>query len=240
MKIRNVINVAAAAVLCISAFALGRASAPASDLVITASSTAGLSAMPLNTASPAGSVDEASADIYALSANTMSEGTQPSGGEDKPDAAVTADTAADGGALTASGTTSSSEIYVDEPAKSPESAVSLETPNISGVADVAVPATEKAPDMTEAPETKKSAETIIVPETTRASETIKIQDTTQAPETVTIINVGTVYVLNTNTKKIHKQDCQYVKQIKPENYSTTTDCAGAIAQGYEPCKKCKP
>lgn len=46
------------------------------------------------------------------------------------------------------------------------------------------------------------------------------------------------YVLNTSTKKIHKSTCASVKRIKPENYATTTDYAGAIAQGYVQCKNC--
>lgn len=49
---------------------------------------------------------------------------------------------------------------------------------------------------------------------------------------------GYTYVLNTSTKKIHKMSCASVKQIKPENYATTTDYEGAIADGYVQCKKC--
>lgn len=49
---------------------------------------------------------------------------------------------------------------------------------------------------------------------------------------------GYTYVLNTSTKKIHKMSCASVKRIKPENYATTTDYEGAIADGYVQCKNC--
>lgn len=48
----------------------------------------------------------------------------------------------------------------------------------------------------------------------------------------------TQYVLNTSTMKIHHASCTYVKKIAPENYAITTDLTGALAQGYEKCKKC--
>lgn len=50
----------------------------------------------------------------------------------------------------------------------------------------------------------------------------------------------TTYVLNTSTKKIHYSWCSSVEKIKAENYSTTTDYAGAISDGYVPCQKCNP
>ena len=48
------------------------------------------------------------------------------------------------------------------------------------------------------------------------------------------------YVLNTNTKKIHYPSCPSVDQMKETNKSYTDDYAGAIAQGYVPCKNCNP
>lgn len=48
------------------------------------------------------------------------------------------------------------------------------------------------------------------------------------------------YVLNTNTKKIHYPSCPSVDQMKEKNKSYTDDYAGAIAQGYVPCKNCNP
>lgn len=48
------------------------------------------------------------------------------------------------------------------------------------------------------------------------------------------------YVLNTNTLKVHRKTCPSVKDIKPENYATTTDLDAAIRQGYTACKRCNP
>jgi len=51
--------------------------------------------------------------------------------------------------------------------------------------------------------------------------------------------VETIYIGNSNTKKFHKTTCSYVSSISPENKVTITK-ANAIAQGYVPCKVCKP
>lgn len=48
------------------------------------------------------------------------------------------------------------------------------------------------------------------------------------------------YVLNTNTMKIHRPSCSSVSQMSDENKGYTNDYDGAIAQGYVPCKRCKP
>ena len=52
---------------------------------------------------------------------------------------------------------------------------------------------------------------------------------------------GSDYVLNTNTKKFHKPTCESVFDMREKNkkevFSTRE---GIIAQGYEPCGKCKP
>ena len=49
------------------------------------------------------------------------------------------------------------------------------------------------------------------------------------------------WVLNTNTGKFHKPSCSSVKDIKETNrrdvHMTRDD---VIAQGYQPCGKCKP
>lgn len=52
--------------------------------------------------------------------------------------------------------------------------------------------------------------------------------------------VGTQYILNTNTKKIHYPSCSAVKQMKDKNKAYTEDFDGAVASGYVPCKKCNP
>lgn len=52
--------------------------------------------------------------------------------------------------------------------------------------------------------------------------------------------IGTQYILNTNTKKIHYPSCSAVKQMKDSNKAYTEDFDGAVASGYVPCKKCNP
>lgn len=52
---------------------------------------------------------------------------------------------------------------------------------------------------------------------------------------------SSTYILNTNTKKFHKQSCGSVKNMKEANkqlFDGTRD--EVISKGYEPCKKCNP
>lgn len=49
------------------------------------------------------------------------------------------------------------------------------------------------------------------------------------------------YVINTNTGKFHTPTCSSVKDIKPGNRSDVHMTREAvIAQGWQPCGKCKP
>ena len=49
------------------------------------------------------------------------------------------------------------------------------------------------------------------------------------------------YVLNTNTKKIHRPTCASVGDILPKNRQDVTGTLEEfVAQGYDPCKRCKP
>lgn len=49
------------------------------------------------------------------------------------------------------------------------------------------------------------------------------------------------YILNTNTKKFHRPNCDSVKDIKDKNKKEVESTREEIiAQGYEPCKKCYP
>lgn len=50
----------------------------------------------------------------------------------------------------------------------------------------------------------------------------------------------TKYVLNTNSKKIHNITCPSVDKISTDNRLNTNDYKKAIADGFEPCKSCKP
>lgn len=77
-------------------------------------------------------------------------------------------------------------------------------------------------------------------ETTKASTTTKVTTTTVTEKPAEENPVSYSYVLNTNTMKIHRADCSSVSQINEENKGYTNDYDGAIAQGYEPCKRCKP
>lgn len=49
------------------------------------------------------------------------------------------------------------------------------------------------------------------------------------------------YVLNTSSKKFHKETCSGVESIKEENRNTYTGSRDAlIGEGYAPCQRCKP
>ncbi len=103
------------------------------------------------------------------------------------------------------------------------------------------------PAETEAePETESAAETETVPtpETEPVRELIPIVPPEESPlpeDTVTREAVPTAsYVLNMNSKKIHRPDCSSVPTIAEKNLSYTDDFAGAIENGYTPCKVCNP
>lgn len=52
---------------------------------------------------------------------------------------------------------------------------------------------------------------------------------------------GTSYVLNTNTKKFHNPGCSSVSSMSSKNRKDVVSTRDEIiAQGYDPCKKCKP
>lgn len=51
----------------------------------------------------------------------------------------------------------------------------------------------------------------------------------------------TIYILNTNTKKFHYEECSSVKDIKPKNKETYNGTKAWLADnGYSPCGICKP
>lgn len=86
---------------------------------------------------------------------------------------------------------------------------------------------DKQPTVYQAP-----AQTTSTPATTTQT---TVQTTTAAVQ-----SVGTQYMLNTNTKKIHYPSCSAVRQMKEQNKAYTEDFDGAVASGYVPCKKCNP
>src|SRR5665648_249462 len=67
-----------------------------------------------------------------------------------------------------------------------------------------------------------------------------ITPTQVSPIVVNPSTAGTIYIGNSNTKKFHTSTCSYVKSISPENKVIFSSRAAAIAQGYIPCKVCKP
>ena len=48
------------------------------------------------------------------------------------------------------------------------------------------------------------------------------------------------YVVNTNSKKIHKADCRYAESLKPENRAEAgeTQIPDLLADGYTYCSVC--
>ena len=49
------------------------------------------------------------------------------------------------------------------------------------------------------------------------------------------------YILNTNTKKIHRPTCSSVSQMKEKNKQTYEGTVEELENmGYTPCKKCNP
>lgn len=65
--------------------------------------------------------------------------------------------------------------------------------------------------------------------------------TSENTEAITENNSGNEqeYILNTNTKKIHRPSCSSVKHMKESNKrSYTGSLDDLLNQGYEPCKKC--
>ena len=54
-------------------------------------------------------------------------------------------------------------------------------------------------------------------------------------------NNDTIYILNTNTKKFHEEDCSSVKDIKPQNKETFNGTREwLIKNGYSSCGVCNP
>ncbi len=96
------------------------------------------------------------------------------------------------------------------------------------------------------PETTPIVETEPMPETTPETEPVPepasvVVETEPETEPAPEIPQEVTYVLNTNTKKFHLPGCASVKRIKEKNYKAFTGTREeAIAQGYDPCKNCKP
>lgn len=58
--------------------------------------------------------------------------------------------------------------------------------------------------------------------------------------TTTVVN-SVLYILNTNTKKFHKNSCESAQKIKEENRAESRKSrVELIEAGYSPCKNCEP
>ena len=102
-----------------------------------------------------------------------------------------------------------------------------------------VPVAEEEAPTTQPTEAETEPTTEPSTESTEPS-TDPVEETTVPEEPSTTGNERD-YVLNTNSKKFHYPDCSSVGQMKSSNradfYGTREE---VIAQGYEPCGRCKP
>lgn len=70
-----------------------------------------------------------------------------------------------------------------------------------------------------------------------ASGKIDLKDATQILRKA--VGISDKWVLNTSTHKIHYPNCSDVKQIKPDNYSTSSSSVDELlAEGYTTCGHC--
>lgn len=93
------------------------------------------------------------------------------------------------------------------------------------------------------PTTTTTTTTTTKPTTATTTTTTKpptTTTTTKRETTTSIQNTSETYVLNTNTHKFHHTWCNSVDTIEPQNYATTDSRDWAIANGYQPCKRCNP
>lgn len=50
----------------------------------------------------------------------------------------------------------------------------------------------------------------------------------------------TLYIVNTSSGKFHLETCRYAKELKDESKDESRNREKLIADGYSPCKVCKP
>lgn len=77
--------------------------------------------------------------------------------------------------------------------------------------------------------------------TSSATSSSSAKTVTSSKKQNAAVTVNTTYILNTNTKKIHKDGCSAVKKINAENKSATNKSVSElIKEGYTRCKICNP
>lgn len=107
----------------------------------------------------------------------------------------------------------------------------------------AKPQETSKPRKTDAPhKTAKPQETPAPQKTAKPQSTDVPQKTAEPTETPQPdSSSGRKYILNTNTKKFHYPNCSSVDKMKEKNKLVSNDSRDTIiAQGYVPCKRCKP
>lgn len=107
----------------------------------------------------------------------------------------------------------------------------------------AKPQETSKPRKTDAPhKTAKPQETPAPQKTAKPQSTDIPQKTAEPMETPQPdSSSGGKYILNTNTKKFHYPSCSSVDKMKEKNKRVSNDSRDTIiAQGYVPCKRCKP
>lgn len=116
--------------------------------------------------------------------------------------------------------------------------------------------TETTPETTETPVVPETVETSVpesestvpAPEETADSEAESTDAAEEAPETqaveaepAAVQAEASEYILNTNSGKIHRPNCKSVQKMKESNKKKYTGTLADLeAQGYVPCKICKP
>lgn len=82
--------------------------------------------------------------------------------------------------------------------------------------------------------------TVTKAETTTTTTTTTVIVVTEAPTEKPTQRTYT-YVLNTSTHRFHSSGCNSVDDIAPQNYGEYTGTRDeVVAQGYQPCGRCKP
>ncbi len=124
------------------------------------------------------------------------------------------------------------QVYYDETETSFE-----DTTQVSETTTVYVEPTEVP---TEEPETTTQLTERTTETTTKATttaETTKATSKTTAKDTEEPKEI--IYIINTNSKKIHRQSCYAAARIKDENRGEVSFIDDLLASGYEWCKICK-
>lgn len=94
---------------------------------------------------------------------------------------------------------------------------------------------------TTAPTTVPTTSAPTQPATLPAETSQPTEATTAPTEPVSVDPTKATFVLNTSSMKIHKLGCGSVETIKEANRAYTDLTREAlVAQGYEPCGRCKP